>query len=102
LQIRQQITLLRLRYVAKPTGRTASRSLIQAAIRSASVPEAQQMRAVLEQDFQVPVRWTEDASDNTLESAQRSFRILQQAGVRKVYLVTHAWHMPRADRTGQF
>lgn len=44
----------------------------------------------------MPVRWTEDASDNTLENARYSFRTLQQDGIGKVYLVTHAWHMPRA------
>ena len=60
------------------------------------LPEAQQMRAVLEQDFRVPVRWTEEASDNTFENAHHSFRMLQAQGVRRIYLVTHAWHMPRA------
>lgn len=61
--------------------------------------EAQQMRTSLQQDFHVPVRWTEDASDNTLENARNSFQVLQQAGIRKIYLVTHAWHMPRAAMT---
>jgi uncharacterized SAM-binding protein YcdF (DUF218 family) len=61
-----------------------------------SISEAQQMRDVLEQDFRVPVRWTEDESDNTFDNARNSFRILQQADIRKIYLVTHAWHMPRA------
>jgi uncharacterized SAM-binding protein YcdF (DUF218 family) len=54
------------------------------------------MRTALEQDFRVPVRWTEDESENTLENASHSFRILQQAGIHKIYLVTHAWHMPRS------
>ena len=57
------------------------------------------MRIALEQDFRVPVRWTEEASDNTFENARNSFRILQQAGIRRIYLVTHAWHMPRAAMT---
>jgi len=60
------------------------------------VSEAQLMRAVLEQDFQVPVRWTEDASDNTLENARNSYRMLQKRGITKIYLVTHAWHMMRS------
>jgi len=58
--------------------------------------EAQQMRSSLLQDFHVPVRWTEDASDNTLENARNSFVILQKEGINKIYLVTQAWHMPRA------
>ncbi|MFZ5523075.1 MAG: YdcF family protein [Pseudomonadota bacterium] len=58
--------------------------------------EAQQMRTSLLQDFHVPVRWTEDVSGNTLENARNSFQVLQKPGIRKIYLVTHAWHMPRA------
>jgi uncharacterized SAM-binding protein YcdF (DUF218 family) len=42
------------------------------------------------------VKWIEDRSRTTLENAQLSHRILSAAGVRTVYLVTHAWHMPRA------
>jgi uncharacterized SAM-binding protein YcdF (DUF218 family) len=58
--------------------------------------EAEQMSNVLEQEFQVPVRWREQASNNTAENARFSFAILQQAGIKKIYLVTHAWHMPRS------
>jgi uncharacterized SAM-binding protein YcdF (DUF218 family) len=58
--------------------------------------EAQQMRTSLLQDFHVPVRWTEDASNNTMDNARNSFQILRKEGIRKIYLVTHAWHMPRA------
>lgn len=58
--------------------------------------EAQQMRTSLQQDFHVPVRWTEDMSGNTLENARNSFQTLQKTGIRKIYLVTDAWHMPRS------
>jgi uncharacterized SAM-binding protein YcdF (DUF218 family) len=58
--------------------------------------EAQLMRTSLLLDFHVPVRWTEDASDNTLENARNSFQILQKEGIYKICLVTQAWHMPRA------
>jgi len=58
--------------------------------------EAQQMKQVLENDFQVPVQWAEPGSNNTLENARLSRRLLGAAGVRRIYLVTHAWHMPRA------
>jgi uncharacterized SAM-binding protein YcdF (DUF218 family) len=54
------------------------------------------MRAVLEQDFRVPVRWAETGSNNTYENALRSFQVLQPAGIKRIYLVTHASHMPRA------
>ena len=61
-----------------------------------SISEAQLMRMALEQDFHSSVSWTEDASDNTLENARYSFQVLQKAGIREIYLVTHAWHMPRS------
>ncbi len=60
------------------------------------MPEASLMRDVLQRDFQVPVEWVEESSGNTLENAHASFLMLNAAGVRRVYLVTHAWHMPRA------
>jgi len=61
------------------------------------VSEAQQMRMALEQDFQVPVRWTEDTSDNTQENARNAYLTLHKAGIHKIYLVTHGWHMLRAS-----
>ncbi|MDE2365945.1 MAG: YdcF family protein [Betaproteobacteria bacterium] len=60
--------------------------------------EAAQMKAVLEKEFQVPVRWTEEVSVNTRENAYNSFAILKKEGIRHIALVTHAWHMPRAAR----
>jgi uncharacterized SAM-binding protein YcdF (DUF218 family) len=60
--------------------------------------EAQLMRNVLEQEFRIPVQWSEEASHNTFENARYSFRLLQQHGIRRIYLVTHAWHMPRARK----
>jgi uncharacterized SAM-binding protein YcdF (DUF218 family) len=90
-------TLARLRYGAKLQRETGKPILVTGGKPLGnSTSEAQQMRMALEQDFRVPVRWTENESDNTLENAQHAFRILQQAGIRKIYLVTHAWHMPRS------
>lgn len=58
--------------------------------------EAAQMKAVLIEDFHIPVAWTEDESRNTAENAAKSFAILKRQNIRTVYLVTQAWHMPRA------
>lgn len=92
-----EATLVRLRYGAKLQRETGKPILVTGGKPLGnSLSEAQQMRSSLEQDFRVPVRWTEDASDNTLENARYSFQILQKAGVKKIYLVTHAWHMTRA------
>ena len=90
-------TLVRLRYGAKIQRETGKPILVTGGKPLGNrISEAQQMRISLEQDFGAPVRWTEDASDNTFESARHSFHILQQAGIYRIYLVTYAWHMPRA------
>lgn len=95
-----ELTIVRLRYGAKlyreshlPILVTGGKPLGNA------VSEAQQMRNVLEQDFQVPVSWTEDESDNTYENARFSFQTLQKQGITRIYLVTHAWHMARSATT---
>jgi uncharacterized SAM-binding protein YcdF (DUF218 family) len=60
------------------------------------VPEARLMTEVLQQDFRITVRWTEQGSRNTFENALMSASLLQPAGIQRIYLVTHAWHMRRA------
>jgi uncharacterized SAM-binding protein YcdF (DUF218 family) len=57
---------------------------------------ARLMRQVLENEFGVPVKWTEDASRTTYENALYSARILNAAHIGTVVVVTDAWHMPRA------
>lgn len=92
-----EFTLVRLRYAARLQRETGKPLLVTGGKPLGNeLSEARQMKAVLEQEFKVPVRWAEDASDNTLENARYSFRLLQQAGIRRIYLVTHAWHMPRS------
>lgn len=58
--------------------------------------EASVMARVLKEDFSVPVRWQEPASNNTAENAQLSARMLRAAGVTRILLVTDAIHMQRA------
>lgn len=90
-------TLIRLRYGAKLYRETGKPILVTGGKPVGNNnSEAQQMRSSLIQDFQVPVRWIEESSDNTLENARNSFLPLHEAGVKKIYLITHAWHMPRA------
>ena len=54
------------------------------------------MQLVLRRDFGTEARWLEAGSDNTRESAGNTARLLSGQGVRRVVLVTHAWHMPRS------
>ena len=60
------------------------------------VPIADLMADSLQRDFQVPVRWIERESRDTWENAHFSAPILRAENIRSVYVVTHAWHMPRA------
>lgn len=62
--------------------------------------EATLMRRTLEEDFNVPVRWVEDLALDTRDNARLSAEILGREGIRKVVLVTHAFHMRRA--VGEF
>lgn len=59
-------------------------------------PEAEIMNAVLARDFGVAARWAENRSENTRENALYSVQILLPEGIRRVALVTHAFHMPRS------
>ena len=89
--------LVRLRYAAKLQRETGKPLLVTGGQPLGNnLSEAQQMKSVLEHEFNIPVRWTEDASDNTMENARYSYQQLQQAGIKRIYLVTHAWHMPRS------
>jgi len=58
--------------------------------------EAQLMRQVLVEEFMVPVTWLEQESRTTAENAFFSQKILAEAGIKKVLLVTHSNHMVRA------
>ncbi|VAX14697.1 protein of unknown function DUF218 [hydrothermal vent metagenome] len=58
--------------------------------------EATLMAKVLENDFHTPVKWREDQARNTWENAQYSYRMLAMGKIKKIILVTHALHMPRA------
>ena len=59
-------------------------------------PVAEAMKVTLEREFGTTAAWLEVRATNTMENAKFSAQLLQQAGIHKVYLVTHAWHMPRA------
>jgi uncharacterized SAM-binding protein YcdF (DUF218 family) len=90
------LTLVRLRYAARLHRALGTPVLVAGgAPEGGPVPEAEIMKQSLERDFNVPVRWVETGSRNTFENA-RMGRDQLQSTVQQVYLVTHAWHMPRA------
>jgi len=95
-------TLVRLRYAAKLQRETGKPLLVTGGKPLGNaLSEAQQMKSVLENEFKVPVQWTEDASDNTYENARFSYQKLNPLGIKRIYLVTHAWHMPRSIKAFQ-
>jgi uncharacterized SAM-binding protein YcdF (DUF218 family) len=57
----------------------------------------------------MPLRWTEDRSSDTVENGMYTVPMLQEAGIRRIVLVTHDFHQRRAirafrhgaERTGQ-
>ena len=54
------------------------------------------MTANLHEDFATGVRWQETMSQDTWQNAVNSATLLRRDGIVRIYLVTHAWHMPRA------
>ncbi|MFZ9150149.1 MAG: YdcF family protein [Burkholderiales bacterium] len=90
-------TLVRLRYAAQLHRETGLPLLVSGGSPDGSkINEAELMAQALEQSFRVPVRWREGHSANTLENARLSRETLAQENIRRIYLVTHAWHMPRS------
>ena len=91
------LTLERVRYAAALARRTGLPLLTSGGVpRKGERPLAEMMREVLEGDFGLAVRWVEGTSGNTRENARESVRLLRASGIERVFLVTHAWHMPRA------
>lgn len=92
-----RFTLERLRYGARLARRSGLPVLVSGGAPSGELPEAVIMKAVLEEDFGVAVRWTETESLDTRQNARHSAARLRTAGISRVVLVTHAAHMRRAQ-----
>ena len=89
--------LVRLRYAAHLQRKTGKPLLVSGGSpEGAGAGEALHMREILEREFHVPVKWVEDRSLTTLDNARLSHALLRAHGIRTVYVVTQAWHMPRA------
>ncbi len=89
-------SLERIRYAARLQRETGLPLLVTGGAPLGGVAEGRSMQAALEKDFGVKVRWVEEASADTRENARLSAPLLREAGIRRVLLVTHAWHMQRA------
>lgn len=54
------------------------------------------MKEVVERELRGRVRWTEVHSLDTAGNAENSAPLLKAAGIERVALVTHSWHMVRS------
>lgn len=57
---------------------------------------AAMMAQSFREDFRLDTRWQESQSRDTWENAEFSAAILRKAGIQRIYLVTHDWHMRRS------
>lgn len=89
-------SLERLRYGARLARRTGLPLLVTGGAPFGGRPEAEAMQEALQVDFGLSARWVEPASRDTAENAAFSAPLLKAAGIARIALVTHAWHMPRA------
>ena len=89
-------TLERLRYGARLHRQFGHPILVTGGSPTGLTPEARVMRQVLEDEFKVPVAFVEDRSNDTRDNARYSAALLRDAGIRRVYLVSQVWHLPRA------
>lgn len=89
-------SLERVRYAAKLARESKLPILVTGGLINGVRAEAELMREVLANEFGVPVRWVEAASLDTADNARLSAEMLKAAGVTRVALVSHGWHLPRA------
>lgn len=89
-------TLERLRYGARLGRESSLPVLVTGGAPFGGRAEAESMREALERDFGVKVRWVESAARDTAENARLSAPLLKAAGVTRIALVSHGWHLPRA------
>jgi uncharacterized SAM-binding protein YcdF (DUF218 family) len=89
-------TLERLRYGARLARESNLPLLVTGGAPFGGRAEAASMRESLERDFGVKVRWVEASSRDTAENAGLSAPMLKAAGVTRIALVSHGWHLPRA------
>lgn len=64
----------------------------------AQVPEAQVAARIASKEFGQPLKWVEERSRDTRENAGYTVQLLKQEGITRIVLVTHGWHMPRAQK----
>lgn len=91
------MSLERLRYGARLSRETRLPVAVTGGVVFGGNSEASVMRRVLEDEWSIPVRWTEEHSRDTHENARRTAAMLLPQGVKRIVLVTHGFHMLRSQ-----
>ena len=90
-------TFERLRYGAHLQTKTKLPILVTGGfIDPKDTPEGILMSESLERDFKIKAEWEENRSRNTAENAIFSWEILEKENINTIFLVSKAWHLPRA------
>ncbi len=89
-------SLKRVRYGAYLQKRTGLPILVSGGAPFGGRPEGEAMKEVIEREFRGEVKWVEGASRDTAENAAYSAPMLKAAGIRRIALVSDAWHLARA------
>lgn len=91
----------RLRYglwLARETGLPVAYSGGVGHAQRAGASEAEIAARIAAREFARPLKWTENGSRDTRENAVNTLALLRPAGVTRIVLVTHGWHMQRSLR----
>ncbi|MET1256332.1 YdcF family protein [Aliikangiella maris] len=92
-------TLQRLHYASWLHKRTGLPILLSGGrVFDEATAESVIMNQVMISSFGIAPKWIESDSKNTAENARYSVALLQQSNIDEIVLVTHALHMPRAQR----
>lgn len=90
------LSLERIRYGARIARSTGLPVLVSGGAAHRGRPEAELMKAALEEEYRVPVRWVEARSRNTHENARFSAALLRPANIHRAVLVAHGFDIRRA------
>lgn len=88
--------LERIRYGAYLQTRSKLPVLISSGSPLGGRPEGDVMKEVLEREFHIPVKWVENASNDTGENASYTGAMLKNSGITRIALVSSAAHLRRA------
>ena len=92
------LTLERLRAAAALHRRTGLPILVTGGPLASDAPPIAELMAIsLAEDFRVPVRWVEPRARDTRDNAVLSAALLRADGIGSAYVVSQAWHLPRAQ-----